>query len=187
MPGKDVSAFAKVLDWIAIFDYDIWGPWSPTVGPNSPLDDSCETPNNQFGSATSGVKAWNAAGIPKNQIVLGVPSYGHSFRVRKADAFMNGTNTLASHPKFDKNDIPAGDSWDDAAGTDECGAAQSAGGNIDFWGLIEQGYLTQTGDFAQGVPHSYDKCSQTVSALVPPWITNETNAVMLALCIQFFC
>ncbi|EKM79886.1 hypothetical protein AGABI1DRAFT_72570 [Agaricus bisporus var. burnettii JB137-S8] len=174
MPSKDVSAFAKVLDWIAIFDYDIWGPWSPTVGPNSPLDDSCETPDNQFGSGASGVKAWNEAGIPMDQLILGVPSYGHSFRVRKADAFVNGTDTLASHPKFDTADPPVGDSWDDAAGNDECGVAQGPGGNIDFWGLIEQGYLTQNGDFAQGVPHRFDTCSQS------PYVYNTSAEIMVA-------
>jgi chitinase len=166
MPGKDLSAFAKVLDWVAIFDYDICGPWSSAVCANSPLDDTCETPDFRFGSATSGVKAWTEAGIPANKLVLGVPAYGHSFRVRKADAFVNGTNTLASHPPFDHNDIPVGDTWDDAAGNDECDVPQKAGGNINLWALIREGYLTKTGDFANSVPHSFDQCSQTVSVTV---------------------
>lgn len=167
-PMTDVSAFAKVLDWIAIMNYDIWGPWSATVGPNAPLDDSCAAADNQFGSATSAVKGWNTAGIPLDQLVLGVPAYGHSFRVRRADAFVNGTKTLVPYPKFDANDKPAGDSWDDAAGVDECGAAQAPGGNINFWGLVEQGYLNQDGSFASGIPHAFDTCSQTVSAPFSP-------------------
>ncbi|KAG2043438.1 hypothetical protein BDR03DRAFT_1005477 [Suillus americanus] len=38
-PLTDVSAFAKVLDYIAIMDYDVWDSqsWSPAVGPNAPL------------------------------------------------------------------------------------------------------------------------------------------------------
>lgn len=37
-PSTDVSGFSEVLDFIAIMNYDIWGPWSSTVGPNAPLD-----------------------------------------------------------------------------------------------------------------------------------------------------
>ncbi|KXN92316.1 Chitinase A1 [Leucoagaricus sp. SymC.cos] len=160
-PMTDVSAFAKVLDWIAIMNYDIWGPWSPTVGPNAPLNDSCAIPANQVGSAVSAVNKWNAAGIPSIQLVLGVPAYGHSFRVRRSDALINGTMTLAPYPKFDANDRPTGDAWDDPEGVDECGAPQLPGGNMNFWALVEQGYLTQDGMAVYGVPHSYDTCSQT--------------------------
>jgi len=173
-PMTDVSAFANVLDWIAIMNYDIWGPWSATVGPNAPLDDTCAAPENQFGSAVSAVKGWNDAGMPFDQIVLGVPAYGHSFRVRKADAFVNGTQTLVPFPKFDSVDRPTGDAWDDAAGVDECGAAQAAGGNIDFWGLIEQGYLNKDGSFKQGIPHSFDTCSQT------PYVYNADKEIMVS-------
>ena len=36
-PLTDVSEFAKVFDWIAIMNYDLWGSWSEAVGPNAPL------------------------------------------------------------------------------------------------------------------------------------------------------
>ncbi|KAG8716073.1 hypothetical protein FRC11_009698 [Ceratobasidium sp. 423] len=54
-PLKDVSAFAKVLDWILIMNYDIWG----------------------YASASASIGAWMAAGFPPNQITLGLPSYGY--------------------------------------------------------------------------------------------------------------
>ncbi|KAG9316848.1 glycoside hydrolase family 18 protein [Chiua virens] len=81
-PSIDVSGFAEVLDYIAIMNYDVWGSWSPAVGPNSPLNDTCAPPDYQDGSAVSAIKAWTAAGIPVNQIVLGVASYGHSLASR---------------------------------------------------------------------------------------------------------
>jgi len=40
-PMSDVSEFGKVLNNIEIMNYDIWGSWSTSVGPNAPLDDSC--------------------------------------------------------------------------------------------------------------------------------------------------
>ncbi|KAH0828077.1 hypothetical protein J3R83DRAFT_3733 [Lanmaoa asiatica] len=74
-------------------NYDVWGSWSSAVGPNSPLNDTCASPADQVGSAVSAVKAWTAAGVPVDQIVLGVASYGHSFSVPPYDA-LAGNNLL---------------------------------------------------------------------------------------------
>ncbi|GLB34074.1 putative glycoside hydrolase family 18 protein [Lyophyllum shimeji] len=174
-PSTSVAGFSKVLDWIAIMNYDIWGPWSPTVGPNAPLDDSCAAPGNQAGSAVSAVKKWVNAGIPSNQLVLGVPGYGHSFRVRKASAFKPGSATvLAAYPTFDSSDPPVGDAWDDAAGVDVCGNQQPQGGVINFWGLIQNGFLNEDGTVKSGMASSFDTCSQT------PYVYNPKTEVMVS-------
>ncbi|KAI0784678.1 chitinase [Abortiporus biennis] len=175
-PLTDVSGFAKVLNYIAIMNYDISGSWLSYVGPNAPLDDSCAPAANQQGSATAAIKAWTAAGIPENQIVLGVPSYGHSFRVPVNDAFTgtNGTGSLVAFPPFDAQDPTVGDAWDDAAGTDECGNPTGPGGNFDFWGLIDGGFLKSNGDVADGIAYRFDTCSQT------PYVYNETSQVMVS-------
>jgi len=47
-------------------NYDVWGSFSASVGPNAPLDDSCAP--TKGGSATSAVKAWKAAGFPASQV-----------------------------------------------------------------------------------------------------------------------
>ncbi|KAF9567358.1 chitinase [Agrocybe pediades] len=174
-PLSDVSGFAKVLDYIGIMNYDIWGPWSPAVGPNAPLNDTCAAPENQAASAVSAVRVWHKAGIPLNQIVLGVAAYGHSFRVRKADAFVKGSSTqLAAYPAFDASDPPTGDAWDDGAGVDECGNPTTPGGDVDFWGLIDLGYLKTDGTPKPGIPFRYDACSQT------PYVYNATTEIMVS-------
>ncbi|KAG6861563.1 hypothetical protein C0995_014859 [Termitomyces sp. Mi166 len=173
-PSSNVAPFAKVLNFIAIMNYDIWGPWSPTVGPNAPLDDSCATVVNRVGSATSAVAQWTKAGIPTKQLLLGVPSYGHSFRVRKADAYKPGTTTLTSYPPFDTSSPPVGDAWDDAAGLDVCGNPQTQGGVFNFWGLIVNGFLNNDGSVKTGISYMYDKCSQT------PYVYNPETEVMVA-------
>ncbi|KAJ6538474.1 glycoside hydrolase family 18 protein [Mycena vulgaris] len=173
-PSADVSAFSKVLDYIAIMVYDINGPWSAVVGPNAALNDSCAPPDVQAGSAVSAVSAWTAAGMPLDQIVLGVPSYGHSFPVAKSDAFENDSETLALYPPFDSSKSPAGDAWDDEPGVDECGVFESQGGVINFWGLIQQGYLQADGTPKKAVPFLFDKCTQT------SYVYNETTEVMIS-------
>ncbi|KAI0344492.1 chitinase [Trametopsis cervina] len=176
-PLSDVSGFAKVLDYVAIMNYDIWGPWSPTVGPNAPLNDTCAEPAQQQGSAVSAVKAWTTAGMPAHQIVLGVASYGHSFSVAVDDAIEctdDDDELVAAYPAFDANQHPAGDAWDDAPGVDECGNQTQQGGNIDFWGLIANGYLNANGTAAPGIDYRFDECSQTA------YVYNETSQVMVS-------
>ncbi|KAI0661423.1 chitinase [Cubamyces menziesii] len=174
-PLTDVSGFAKTLDWIEIMNYDVWGSWSDAVGPNAPLADACAP--TQDGSATSAVAAWTAAGMPANQIVLGVPAYGHSFYVTKTAALSSSNaHTLNAYPAFDKSKQPAGDKWDDAQGSpDGCGGTLAApGGDITFWGLVDAGYLTSNGTAAPGIDYRFDACSQT------PYVYNESTDVMVS-------
>ncbi|TRM63576.1 glycoside hydrolase family 18 protein [Schizophyllum amplum] len=172
-PSEDVSAFAEVFDYIAIMNYDLWGTWSTSVGPNAPLNDSCAAPENQQGSAVSAVEAWSAAGMPLDQIVLGVASYGHSFGVNKTAA-MNGTDSLVLYPAFNATAFPAGDAWDDEPSVDACGVQENQGGVIQFWGLVEQGYLGTDGQPAEGVPYVFDECSQT------NFVYNSTTEVLIS-------
>ncbi|THV08265.1 glycoside hydrolase family 18 protein [Dendrothele bispora CBS 962.96] len=175
-PSSDVSEFAKYLNYITLMNYDIWGSWSSAVGPNAPLNDTCAAPANQQGSAVFAVKRWNDAGFPLDQIVLAVATYGHSFSVKKSDAFVNGSSTeLAAYPPFNASAFPLGDSWDTSAGTvDFCGVAQNNGGNWDFWAVVEAGLYDQNGKPAQGVPYRFDDCSKT------PYVYLEDREIMIS-------
>jgi len=170
-PLSDVSGFAKVLNYIEIMNYDVWGSWSPTVGPNAPLDDSCMT--SQQGSAMSAVKAWTSAGFAASQVILGVASYGHSFHVDKSNA-LDASGKLKLNPSFDKSQ-PAGDKWDSTAtGKDVCGNPNVVGGLFQFWGLIDAGFLNKDGTAASGIDYIFDTCSQT------PYVYNPTSQVMVS-------
>jgi len=177
LPSADVSAFSKVLDYVAIMNYDVWGPFSPTVGPNAPLNDTCAPPAAQAGSAVSAVKAWTAAGFPASQIVLGVASYGHSYKVPSSAALSpsasGGAQTLVDNAQFDNKTVPAGDAWD-AAGPDVCGVNQTFSGDVDFWGMISGGYLGEDGKALSGIQYKFDTCSQT------PFVYNATSEIMVA-------
>lgn len=173
-PLTDVSEFAKVLDFISIMNYDVNGPWSPRLGPNAPLQDSCADTAYQFGSAATAVKAWRAAGFPLKKTVLGVPSYGHSYYVTPSDAFANNTKDLAPYPPFSKSKTPLGDGWDNTTSVDACGVTQPSGGTWNLRGLVAGGWLSADGKPAQGIYYSYDNCSRT------PYLYNENSQVMIS-------
>ncbi|THU89045.1 glycoside hydrolase [Dendrothele bispora CBS 962.96] len=162
-PSSDVSEFANYLDYITLVNYDIWGSWSSAVGPNAPLNDSCAAAADQQGSAVSGVKQWSDAGFPVNQIVLGVPTYGHSFSVSASDAFVNDSTTvLAAYPLFNTSVFPSGDSWDITSGTiDACGNSENNGGDWDFWAIVNAGLYDEDGECASGTLCRFDDCSKT--------------------------
>jgi chitinase len=161
-PSADISGFVQVFDYIILMNYNIWGSWSEHVGPNTPLNDTCALSVNQQGSAISAIKAWTAAGMPVNQIVLGVASYGHSFSVSPSAAFESGTKALAAYPAFNASKQPLGDTWDDTSTVEVCGMSHGPGGTFRFWGLMDSGFLTDKGMPADGIYYRYDKCSQTV-------------------------
>ncbi|KAI9571660.1 glycoside hydrolase family 18 protein [Boletus coccyginus] len=173
-PSTNVSGFAEVLDYITIMNYDIWGSWSLTVGPNTPLNDTCAAPTNQVGSAFSAVKAWTAAGMPVNKIVLGVASYGHSFSVPPNDAFVTGSKTeLMAYPKFNASNQPL--SAPNITGyVDVCGIFEAPAGIFTFKDLVNGGFLTTEGKPASGINYRFDNCSQT------SYVYNGTSEVMIS-------
>jgi chitinase len=182
IPVPDVSGFAKVLDFIIIMNYDIWGPWSPTAGPNAPLEDTCAPGGSQMGSALSALQAWTKSGMPIEQLVLGVPAYGHSFRVRKKDAFVNGSTTqIDLYSRIDSDATPAGTKWDSRPGeTDVCGVnATTPGGIIQYWGMVELGYLDSLGNPKSEHIYKFDLCSKTVC--VSRWFGIIPNSLLIAL------
>ncbi|ORY00041.1 glycoside hydrolase [Basidiobolus meristosporus CBS 931.73] len=73
-PMKDVYEFGRVVDYVGIMAYDVFGSEVPTTGPNAPLH-SVPGQNPPLSVSQAG-NAWNKAGIPREKIVLGVPFYG---------------------------------------------------------------------------------------------------------------
>ncbi|EKM57063.1 glycoside hydrolase family 18 protein [Phanerochaete carnosa HHB-10118-sp] len=195
-PSTDVSGFAKALDYIAIMDYDVFGPgWSNNVGPNAPLNDTCAPSGDQDGSAVSAVNAWTASGFPANQIVLALAAYGHGFVVNSSTAFDSsniaasasstssampaGTTPIAAYPTVGNSSTPEGDStdaWSPGGGVDECGRPTSPGwgGIWNFAGMITGGVLDQNGTAVSGVGYRFDTCSQT------PYVYLEDKQTMIS-------
>lgn len=88
-----------MLDYVEVMDYHVWGARSNAVGSNAPLNNTCTSSANQQGSAVSAVEAWTSAGFPPSQIILGVASYGHSFKVTPSNPFASGSTQNLRHTR----------------------------------------------------------------------------------------
>lgn len=176
-PSGDVSAFAHALDWVAIMNYDEFGQWSASAGPNAALNDSCAPGLAQQGSAVSAVAAWTAAGMPPGQLVLGVASYGHAFNVSAATA-LTGGDKLALFPDYDKWSLAAGE-----VAPTECGQPAAKDVQYTFAELVQFGYLKSDGTAADQIYAIYDECSQTVRVNAHLTCSGPTNLSSSRLCI----
>ncbi|KAH8920058.1 glycoside hydrolase family 18 protein [Atractiella rhizophila] len=75
-PLKDMSDFGKVMDFILIMNYDVWGA-SSNPGPNAPFDNGCSNSQQPTANMVSAIKAFKAAKFPLKKILMGLPFYGY--------------------------------------------------------------------------------------------------------------
>lgn len=147
----DVSGFAQVLDWVLVMNYDIWSS-SDTPGPNAPLSNACGNSAQPSANAYAAVASWEAAGMPAQQILLGVPMYGY---LQKSSA--TSLRTRRRHIEKQKRQS--------VTVVNSNGATDS--GQINFSDLVRQGALVSDGNGnfigAGGFTREWDSCSSTVS------------------------
>ncbi|KAJ7496881.1 glycoside hydrolase family 18 protein [Mycena latifolia] len=79
-PLKDVSAYASLLTYVNLMNYDINGGWSSAPGPNAPLGNLCGNSSQPAYSAQAAFKQWTAAKFPASKLLLGLPLYGYVFK-----------------------------------------------------------------------------------------------------------
>jgi chitinase len=80
----ELDRIAKYLDWINLMTYDFHGGWSERTNFNAPLYPSKSDPEKdetirKHFNVDSAVKAYLAAGIPPEKLVVGVPFYGRGW------------------------------------------------------------------------------------------------------------
>uniref|UniRef100_A0A183I968 Glyco_18 domain-containing protein n=1 Tax=Soboliphyme baturini TaxID=241478 RepID=A0A183I968_9BILA len=120
-PGYDVAAMQQSLDYLNIMAYDFHGVWESTTGMNSPLygrkDDSAAFANwnvtrgTDYDPSKVRVKAsasdgWNKAGMAKEKILVGLPTYGRGWTLADPKSFGVGAATSGGSPQFPYSQQP---------------------------------------------------------------------------------
>ncbi|XP_066559332.1 acidic mammalian chitinase-like [Amia ocellicauda] len=135
--GYQIAQVSQYLDYLHVMTYDFHGSWEQQTGENSPL---YKGPADQgsyiYFNVDYAMNYWKSNGAPAEKLLVGFPTYGHTFRL--ANPSNNGVGAPAAGPG------PAG------TYTRQSG----------FWAYYEicsflkQG-ATQAWDAAQMVPYAY--------------------------------
>lgn len=152
-PVQSVARAAGAIDYIMIMNYDVWGS-SSNPGPNAPLANLCGNSTQPTANAASGVKAWSAAGMPREKILLGVPAYGYintsSKRTLRARSVPGPAPSLGTTKRAVKLTSMSG---------------STSSGQINFNTIVSQGALMLGADGlydgAGGFTKYWDNCSDT--------------------------
>jgi chitinase len=78
LPGTDFAAIASLVDQVGIMNYDYTGPWSPTTGFLAPLFSNPTDPRHS-NSIEKNIAEYEAAGVPRAKLLMGLPFYGYSW------------------------------------------------------------------------------------------------------------
>ena len=73
-PGVDIPAVARLVDQVGVMNYDYHGPWNPTTNFIAPLV------SDSGGSVAPSIADWQAAGIPSDHLLMGLPFYGYGWQ-----------------------------------------------------------------------------------------------------------
>ena len=76
MGGADMAEVAGLVDEIGLMTYDFTGPWVQRTGFVAALSGDVGS-----GTVSSTVKAYLAAGVPAEKLLVGVPFYGYGWRL----------------------------------------------------------------------------------------------------------
>ncbi|MCB1827648.1 MAG: hypothetical protein KDH94_04400 [Coxiellaceae bacterium] len=144
---------AQYVDWLNLMTYDYHGAFSATTGVNSPMQGD---PKQEDIADT--VQHYLAGGVPANKIVLGMPSYGHSF------AGVNCANA---------QDCAPGKSF---TGAGSAGPATGQPGLLAYYEInkmIQSGTLTQGYDYRSQTPYAY-------SPITKEWVSyDDPNSIAI--------
>ncbi|KAJ2773393.1 hypothetical protein IWQ56_001010 [Coemansia nantahalensis] len=166
-PLRDVSAYAKVVDYINILAYDVNGPHGNTTGPNAPLN--YQSGRGSQASLIAAVDSWTAAKFPAKQITAGVAFHG---RAAVALDDMSQQSWDIYRPR--DGAIPKGDN-DDGLWADGCtDKTPHYSGIWSYGNLRKQGVLSSPDTAAAPWRRSWDSASMT------PWLFNPATKMFIS-------
>uniref|UniRef100_UPI0037E968B3 chitinase, acidic.1 n=1 Tax=Semicossyphus pulcher TaxID=241346 RepID=UPI0037E968B3 len=92
----EVNEISAKLDFINVMTYDFHGHWEAVTGHNSPLyRSSVDSGSHVHHNINSSIGHWMALGAPAEKLLLGVPTYGRTYRLTSG---ANGLGAPAKGP-----------------------------------------------------------------------------------------
>lgn len=165
-PMRDMSNFAKVLDWIFIMMYDTYVGKS-VIGPNAPLQSSTQIGASAQSFAQAWI-AWSSAHMPSDKIVMGLPFYGYASKPRE-DVVKLKRLLVTAHASR-----PQGDADDELSVSPCPGAKRGYSGLWKWKSLKSSGVLMDAKTPGGQWIKNWDQESQT------PWLYNPVTRHLIS-------
>ncbi|XP_069488689.1 acidic mammalian chitinase-like [Ambystoma mexicanum] len=84
--GYEIAEIGKCLDFISVMTYDFHGGWDTFTGHNSPLHRGPEDQGDLiYFNIEYAMEYWRDNGVPVHKLMMGIPTYGRTFRLVKAN------------------------------------------------------------------------------------------------------
>ncbi|XP_074791953.1 acidic mammalian chitinase-like [Natator depressus] len=135
--GYQIPQLSQYLDYFHVMTYDFHGSWEGYTGENSPLfQGPTDTGSNIYLNIDDAMNYWKNNGAPAEKLIVGFPTYGHTF------ILSNPSNTAVGAP---------------TSGPGPAGPYTKQSG---FWAYYEictflKNGATQVWDTPQNVPYAY--------------------------------
>ncbi|KAJ2785182.1 hypothetical protein H4R18_000633, partial [Coemansia javaensis] len=167
-PSDDVSAFAKVVDYAHMMQYDINGAWDAgkMTGPNAPLE--FEAGKGAQVSFASAIDAWTGAKWPANQLTAGFAFYGR---------MVTASEDMSANPKNQyqlmTGALTQGDP-EDFSWPDKCAGTNTPAGQWQWKFLRSEKILTSPTEAAAPWTRYWDDTTKT------PWLFNSQTKAFIS-------
>ncbi|XP_067387674.1 acidic mammalian chitinase [Emydura macquarii macquarii] len=135
--GYQIPQLGQYLDYIHVMTYDLHGSWEGYTGENSPLfQGPADTGSNIYLNVDYAMNYWMNNGAPAEKLIVGFPTYGHTFTLS------NPSNTAVGAP---------------TSGPGPAGPYTKQSGFLAYYEIctfLKNG-ATQVWDTPQDVPYAY--------------------------------
>ncbi|XP_004620151.2 acidic mammalian chitinase [Sorex araneus] len=97
--GYDIPQLSQYLDFIHVMTYDLHGSWEGYTGENSPLYKyPTDTGSNAYLNVDYAMNYWKNSGAPAEKLIVGFPTYGHTFILSNPSIHGIGAPTTGPGP-----------------------------------------------------------------------------------------
>ncbi|OXB54856.1 hypothetical protein ASZ78_000295 [Callipepla squamata] len=135
--GYQIAELGKYLDYFHVMTYDFHGSWDGQTGENSPLyKGPADTGDLIYFNVDYAMNYWKSNGAPAEKLLVGFPTYGHSYILQ------NPSNTAVGAP---------------TSGPGPAGPYTKQSGFLAYYEIctfLDSG-ATQAWDAPQDVPYAY--------------------------------
>jgi chitinase len=121
--GVNMVAVSHIVDQIGIMNYDYAGPWNPKTGFLAPLY------SDHGGSVETSIREYRAAGVPAEQLLMGMPFYGYGWQKVGGDGhglFQEGRGIHGDRPYSFLETLATAATVDDPNASDAAGNPPAA-------------------------------------------------------------